>query len=85
MNKPRWVLQAENNIGVEPYKAQGIRHIAIRVSQADAAQGAARLKALGVEVLEDYKALDNGVHLFFFRDPEGNVLHLVGRSQPLAK
>lgn len=78
-------IQAENNIGVEPYKAQGIRHIAIRISQADAAQGAARLKALGVEVLEDYKALDNGVHLFFFRDPEGNVLHLVGRPQPLAK
>lgn len=77
-------IQAERDIGVEPYKAQGIRHIAIRVNPADAAEAAARLKARGVEVLEDYKALDNGVHLFFFRDPEGNVLHLIGRPSPLA-
>lgn len=78
-------IKAEKNIGVEPYKAQGIRHFAISVSTAAAEQGAKLLKAQGVEVLEDYKVTASGVHLFFFRDPEGNVLHLVGRPEPLAK
>jgi len=78
-------FQAGHKIGVEAYKAQGIRHIAITVKPADAAHAAKLLKAEGVEVVEDYKELDNGVHLFLFRDPEGNVLHLIGRPQPLAK
>lgn len=78
-------IQAETDKGIEPVKALGIRHIAIRVTQADAASAAARLKPMGVEVVEDYVARPDGVHLFFFRDPEGNVLHLVGRSQPLAR
>jgi len=77
-------IQAERNIGAEPRGAQGIRHLAIGVSQAGAEQAANLLKARGVEVIDDYKALDNGVRLFFFRDPEGNVLHLIGRSTPLA-
>ncbi|MDO6387255.1 MULTISPECIES: VOC family protein [unclassified Uliginosibacterium] len=78
-------IQAEREIGTEHYRAQGIRHIALRMNAADVAEGAGRLKGRGVEVLEDYKALENGVQLFFFRDPEGNVLHLVGRTEPLAK
>ncbi|MBS1208331.1 MAG: hypothetical protein H6R19_729 [Proteobacteria bacterium] len=78
-------FQAGNEIGIEAYKAQGIRHIAITVKPEDAAHAAKLLKAEGVEVLEDYTLLDNGVHLFLFRDPEGNVLHLIGRPQPLAK
>jgi len=78
-------FQAGHEVGVEAYTAQGIRHLAIAVKPSDAAHAAKLLKAEGVEVLEDYKALDNGVHLFFFRDPEGNVLHLIGRPQPLAK
>lgn len=78
-------IQAEKNIGVEPYRAQGIRHFAIRVEPAQAEMAAARLVARGVEVLEAYKVLPNGTHLFFFRDLEGNVLHLVGRPAPLVK
>lgn len=77
-------IQAERKLGAEPHRAQGIRHLAIRVAQADVEGAAKLLKAAGVTVLEDYKALDNGVRLFFFRDPEGNVMHLIGRSQPLA-
>ncbi|MDQ7988509.1 MAG: VOC family protein [Candidatus Dactylopiibacterium sp.] len=76
-------IQAEADAGIDPYKAAGIRHIAIRVSAAEAATAAARLKPMGVEILEDYVARPDGVHLFFFRDPEGNVLHLVGRTDPL--
>lgn len=77
-------IQAGQDHGVEPVKARGIRHVAIRVKAADAAAAAARLKPTGIEVIEDYVAREDGVHLFFFRDPEGNVLHLVGRTQPLA-
>lgn len=77
-------IQADRNIGIEPYKAQGIRHLAITVAPADAAHAANLIKAEGVEILEDYVQLPNGVHLMFFRDPEGNVLHLVGRPKPLA-
>ncbi len=76
-------LKAEREPGLDHWKACGIRHLAISVP-ADETEGlATRLKALGVEVLDDYKQVVGGVHLFFFRDPEGNVLHLVGRANPL--
>lgn len=78
-------IQAEYDTGVEPARALGIRHVAIRVSPENAANAAARLKPLGVEVISDYELRPDGVHLFFFRDPEGNVLHLVGRAQPLVQ
>jgi glyoxylase I family protein len=77
-------IQAERDIGTEPFKAQGIRHIAISVAQENVPHAAKLLKAEGVEVLEDYNETPNGVRLFLFRDPEGNVLHLVGRPKPLA-
>lgn len=77
-------IQAERDLGTEDYKAQGIRHIAISVTPDTAAHAAKLLKAEGVEILEDYVELPNGTHLFFFRDPEGNVLHLAGRPKPLA-
>lgn len=77
-------IQADRDIGVENYKALGIRHLAVSVAPENAAHAAKLLKADGVEVLEDYVELPNGTHLFFFRDPEGNVLHLAGRPKPLA-
>lgn len=77
-------IQADRNIGLEPYQAQGIRHLAVTVTPEDAAHAVKLLKAEGVEILEDYVELPNGTHLFFFRDPEGNVLHLAGRPKPLA-
>lgn len=78
-------IQAEQEVGADTRSALGIRHIAIRIALADLATGAARLKALGVEVLEDVRSLADGAQIFFFRDPEGNIVHLVGRSQPLAQ
>jgi len=76
--------QCKRDRGVLPYNAPGLRHIAIAVAPEDADRAARLLKADRVEVLEDYQKLPNGQHLFYFRDPEGNVLHLIARTQPLA-
>lgn len=78
-------IQAEADMGIDARSALGIRHIAIRVALSDFATGAARLKGMGVEVLEDVRTLADGAQIFFFRDPESNIVHLVGRNKPLAQ
>jgi len=75
--------QAQRDRGVLPYNAPGLRHIAIAVDPEDADRASRLLKADRVEVLEEYQKLANGQHLFYFRDPEGNVLHLIARAKPL--
>lgn len=77
--------QAVRDRGVLDYNAPGLRHLAISVAPADADRAASYLKADQVEVIEDYQILPNGQHLFYFRDPEGNVLHLIARQDPLVK
>ena len=75
--------QAERDRGVLPYNAPGLRHIAIAVDPEDADRASRLLKADRVEVLEEYQKLPKGQHLFYFRDPEGTVLHLIARAKPL--
>ena len=77
--------QALHDRGVVDYNAPGLRHIAISVDPENAGRAASYLKADLVEVIEDYQVLANGQHLFYFRDPEGNVLHLISRPTPLAR
>jgi hypothetical protein len=36
-----------------------------------------------VEVVTAPTVAPNGIKTFFFRDPEGNILHLIFRPQPL--
>ena len=56
----------------------GIRHVALRVADFDAAH--ARLKSLGVTfTVEPGEALGGG-RTVLFRDPEGNELQIVQRS-----
>ena len=62
-------------------KVQGIRHFAISVDDFDAA--CASLAALGVERLESPAPPTPALATFFFRDPEGNILHLIRRAKPL--
>ena len=59
----------------------GIRHIAISVDDFDAL--VAKVKAEGVEILKDAVVSDKGIGTMFFRDPEGNILHLISRKTPL--
>jgi len=61
-------------------KTPGLRHLAVMVSDFDAAH--AELKAKGVNMLgEPFEVKGN--RLVFFTDLEGNLLHLITRPQPL--
>ena len=57
--------------------APGIRHIALRVSDFDAAY--AKLKELGVVFTTEVGQAVGGGKTILFRDPEGNELQIVQR------
>ena len=59
----------------------GIRHIAIAVDDFEGA--VAKVKAAGVEIINDAQVNANGIGTLFFRDPEGNILHFISRPTPL--
>ncbi len=59
----------------------GIRHIAISVDDFDAL--VEKVKGENVEILKDANVSDKGIGTMFFRDPEGNILHLISRKTPL--
>ncbi len=59
----------------------GIRHIALATDDLEAA--AAKVRASGVEILKEAVVNAKGVGTMFFRDPDGNILHLISRVEPL--
>jgi len=61
----------------------GLRHIAISVGLDNFEKMVEKLKAVNVEVISEATISDKGVGTFFFRDPDGNVLHLISRKVPL--
>ena len=61
-------------------KVSGIRHIAIAVSDFEGM--VEKLMAESVEVVSE-PAESKGIKTFFFRDIDGNVLHLIYRPNPL--
>jgi len=60
----------------------GHRHLAITVDDFDKA--CAALQARKVNFIEPPKEGAGGAKVVFFRDCEGNILHLIGRPAPLA-
>jgi catechol 2,3-dioxygenase-like lactoylglutathione lyase family enzyme len=58
----------------------GLRHIAFSVDDFD--QTYSELRSRGVR-FEDKAVELPGMRLYFFRDPQGNFLHLVERAVPL--
>jgi len=60
---------------------RGLRHIALSVSNLDAEIG--RLRSTGVTVPDDSIVMTPDMKLAFFRDPEGNLLHLVERKKEI--
>ena len=58
--------------------APGLRHVALRVSDFDAAY--AKLKELGVVFTTEVGQAVGGGKTILFRDPEGNELQIVERS-----
>ncbi|MCX6900076.1 MAG: VOC family protein [Verrucomicrobia bacterium] len=61
----------------------GLRHLAIVVDDFDKAY--AVLQAKKVNFIEPPKEGAGGAKVVFFRDPEGNILHLIYRPAPLYK
>jgi len=74
------IITAEGERPAQTAKSPGLRHLALTVEDFDAAYG--KLKAAGVEFAGE-PSESQGVRLVFFKDPEGNLLHLIRRAQPL--
>lgn len=59
----------------------GIRHIAISTDDFDTL--CTKVIKSGVEILKPAAVSDKGIGTIFFRDIEGNILHLISRPSPL--
>lgn len=59
----------------------GWRHLALRVESIEEARR--ELEAKGVQFPDPIKPAGGGGRVLFFRDPEGNLLHLVERPHPI--
>ncbi len=59
-------------------KANGWRHVALRVDSLAAAK--TELEQRGLKFTEAVKPAGGGGSVLFFQDPEGNLLHLVERT-----
>jgi glyoxylase I family protein len=74
------IIPSEGEPGPNAMRTPGIRHLAIDVEDFDA--GMAHLRHLGVQFAgEPYE--NQGNRLVFFRDADGNLLHLIQRAVPL--
>ena len=62
-------------------KLVGVRHVAFSTDTFD--ETVALLKAEGVEIIHDAATSAKGISTFFFRDIDGNVMHLIDRPEPL--
>lgn len=60
-------------------KLAGFRHVALRVDSIDAAK--AELENRGVKFTEEIRPAAGGGKVLFFKDGEGNLLHLVERPK----
>ncbi len=74
------IIPSEGGRPEEKMKTPGIRHLAIVPDDFDAAHR--QLKDKGVNFITDMIQME-GNRLVFFTDPDGNILHLIHREQPL--
>ena len=74
------LIHAAEDRGPQTMKTQGIRHIALSVSDFDAAYE--NLKKHNVTFLAEPQE-SKGNKVVFFSDPDGNYLHLLYRATPL--
>ncbi len=74
------IMASEGERASQTPKTPGLRHLAITVNDFEA--DCAKLKAAGVEFITD-PAVSGGNSVVFFKDPDGNILHLIQRTKPL--
>ena len=76
------IIEAAGAAACSPeMNAPGLRHLALTVADFDAA--CRRLEGAGVSFLTEPQT-KGGNSVIFFRDPDGNILHLLHRDKPLA-
>ncbi|MCL2791642.1 MAG: VOC family protein [Spirochaetaceae bacterium] len=92
--KGTYFIKAQNGFMIEfimgtageipkDHTEKGLRHVAISVSLNDFESMTKKLQAVNVDEITKPAVSDKGVGTFFFRDPDGNVLHLIARKEPL--
>lgn len=74
-------VTAQKDCGFPEDKDKGIRHLALAVDDFD--EMVDKLMAESVDIVSTPAVTATGVKIFFFRDPEGNILHLINRPEPL--
>ncbi len=75
------IFSARENGAVEEKFHPGLRHLAIAVE--NCVSVVSELRARGIHI-PDHEVIDTPAQIVaFFRDPEGNLLHLLERRQPL--
>ena len=74
------IITSEGGLAPKAMKDAGLRHLALTVSDYDAA--IAQLTAKGVSLLGE-PIVNADVKVAFFTDPEGNFLHIIQRQKPL--
>jgi glyoxylase I family protein len=74
------IIPSEGERVPQGMKTPGIRHLAVKVTNFDAAHE--QLKTNGVQFLGE-PFTTQGNRLVFFSDGDGNILHLIEREKPL--
>ena len=74
------IIPAEGERPETSLRSPGMRHIAITVNDFDGARN--QLASHGVK-FEGEPYSNQGNNLLFFKDPDGNLLHLIQRQTPL--
>ncbi len=59
----------------------GIRHIAFYTDTFE--ETVQKVKDAKVTIIKDVPNIPSSVGIMFFRDPEGNILHIISRQTPL--
>ena len=65
------------------FEEAGLRHVAFTVENYD--EFAERLAAAGIEFYNDSHVVPGDNRVNFFEDPEGNILQIVQRAEPIVE
>ncbi len=71
----------KNTFDAPEFEDSGMRHIAFSVD--DFYEASSKIRASKAPIERDTAISSSGVKTMFFRDPEGNIIHIISRTNPL--
>lgn len=77
------IMKFTSGVVPQDKSAIGLRHIALSVSKENFDIAVDKIKRMRLRVVADTAEAPNGVKTFFFRDPEGNLLHFIYRPSSI--